>query len=295
MLTSVPAAECDDRDAIAARQSRRLEQLLAAIDGRNAFYTKKLKAAGIRTAGAAVSGRSRDDCRSRPRASSSPIRRRILPGARRSASRSSATRATPRPRRRPDIRCGGSTPTRAGSGCSSAGRRSIAPRGSDAGDRIFFAFSFGPFLGFWTAFDAAWQIGAHAIPAGGMSSQQRLAMIDAVAPTVVCCTPTYALRLAEVDGERTAGPPAAVRQHRPRGHRRRRAGRQHSGHARTHRARLGRARLRSARADRSRAGQLRVLGEPGRPSRERERVHLRGGRSRRRSSPSPTDSPASCC
>src|SRR5205823_5527552 len=73
------------------------------------------------------------------------------------------------------------------------------------GDRIFFAFSFGPFLGFWTAFDAAWQIGAHAIPAGGMSSQQRLAMIAAVDPTVVCCTPTYALRLAEVDAERTAG------------------------------------------------------------------------------------------
>jgi len=71
-------------------------------------------------------------------------------------------------------------------------------------DRIFFAFSFGPFLGFWTAFDAAWQIGAHAIPAGGMSSQQRLAMIGAVAPTVVCCTPTYALRLAEVDAEQTA-------------------------------------------------------------------------------------------
>jgi phenylacetate-CoA ligase len=69
------------------------------------------------------------------------------------------------------------------------------------GDRIFFAFSFGPFLGFWTAFDAAWQIGAHAIPAGGMSSQQRLAMMAAVAPTVVCCTPTYALRLAEVDRE----------------------------------------------------------------------------------------------
>src|SRR5207245_5315441 len=29
-------------------------------------------------------------------------------------------------------------------------------------------------------------------------SQQRLAMIDAVEPTIVCCTPTYALRLAEV-------------------------------------------------------------------------------------------------
>lgn len=67
-----------------------------------------------------------------------------------------------------------------------------------ATDRIFFAFSFGPFYGFWTAFDAAVQLGAHAVPAGGLSSAQRLSLIDAVRPTVVCCTPTYALRLAEV-------------------------------------------------------------------------------------------------
>jgi phenylacetate-CoA ligase len=70
--------------------------------------------------------------------------------------------------------------------------------GVTAVDRILFPFSFGPFLGFWAAFDAAHQLGAHAIPAGGMSSRLRLAMIDAVAATVVCCTPTYALRLAEV-------------------------------------------------------------------------------------------------
>jgi len=38
-------------------------------------------------------------------------------------------------------------------------------------DRILFAFSFGPFLGFWTAFEAGCQIGAHCIPAGGMSSR----------------------------------------------------------------------------------------------------------------------------
>ncbi len=31
-----------------------------------------------------------------------------------------------------------------------------------------------------------------------MSSQMRLGVIDAVGATVVCCTPTYALRLAEV-------------------------------------------------------------------------------------------------
>jgi phenylacetate-CoA ligase len=38
-----------------------------------------------------------------------------------------------------------------------------------------------------------------------MSSQQRLAIIDAVEPTVVCCTPTYALRLAEVAAHERKG------------------------------------------------------------------------------------------
>jgi phenylacetate-CoA ligase len=66
------------------------------------------------------------------------------------------------------------------------------------GDRIFFPFSFGPFLGFWSAFEAGWQLGAQCVPGGGMSSQVRLGVIEAVHPTVVCCTPTYALWLAEV-------------------------------------------------------------------------------------------------
>lgn len=65
-------------------------------------------------------------------------------------------------------------------------------------DRIFFAFSFGPFLGFWTAFEAATQLGALAIPGGGMSSAARLAAILDNHATVLCCTPTYAIRLAEV-------------------------------------------------------------------------------------------------
>jgi phenylacetate-CoA ligase len=75
----------------------------------------------------------------------------------------------------------------------------------DARDRIFFPFSFGPFLGFWTAFEAGCQIGAHCIPAGGMSSQARLSMIDTLQPTVICCTPTYALRLLEAAGEMRGG------------------------------------------------------------------------------------------
>ena len=68
-------------------------------------------------------------------------------------------------------------------------------------DRIFFAFSFGPFLGFWTAFESAVRIGALVIPGGGMSSAARLRTILETRATVVCCTPTYAIRLAEVAAE----------------------------------------------------------------------------------------------
>jgi phenylacetate-CoA ligase len=69
------------------------------------------------------------------------------------------------------------------------------------GDRIFFAFSFGPFLGFWTGFEAATRMGCLTIPGGGMRSEARLqAMIGAKA-NVLCCTPTYSLHLAEVAAE----------------------------------------------------------------------------------------------
>ena len=70
--------------------------------------------------------------------------------------------------------------------------------GVGAGDRIFFAFSFGMFLGFWTAFEAAERLGALRMPGGGMSSAARLRAILETGATVLCCTPTYALRLAEV-------------------------------------------------------------------------------------------------
>ncbi len=69
--------------------------------------------------------------------------------------------------------------------------------GVRAGDRIFFAFSFGPFLGFWVAFDAAARMGCLAIPGGGMRSDARLHAILDNRATVLCCTPTYAIRLGE--------------------------------------------------------------------------------------------------
>ncbi len=70
--------------------------------------------------------------------------------------------------------------------------------GVEASDRLFFPFSFGPFLGFWTAFDAACRLGFLCLPGGGMSSAARLRFMLDNQATVVLCTPTYALRLAEV-------------------------------------------------------------------------------------------------
>ena len=64
-------------------------------------------------------------------------------------------------------------------------------------DRIFFAFSFGPFVGFWSAFAGAEQLGALCMTGGAMSSSERVAAMVAAEATVLMCTPSYALRLAE--------------------------------------------------------------------------------------------------
>jgi phenylacetate-CoA ligase len=80
--------------------------------------------------------------------------------------------------------------------------------GIGAGDRIYFAFSFGPFIGFWAGFDAARQIGALAIPGGGLDTALRIRALTDTRATVLVCTPSYALRLAEV--ARAAGTDTAA-------------------------------------------------------------------------------------
>jgi phenylacetate-CoA ligase len=68
-------------------------------------------------------------------------------------------------------------------------------------DRAMLAFSFGPFIGFWSAFDALVARGALVIPGGGLGSLARLEIIDHARVTTLLCTPTYALHLAEVAAE----------------------------------------------------------------------------------------------
>lgn len=70
--------------------------------------------------------------------------------------------------------------------------------GVKAGDRVFFAFSFGPFIGFWSAFGGAVRLGALTIPGGAMTTEQRVRTMLDLRATVLLSTPTYALRLADV-------------------------------------------------------------------------------------------------
>jgi phenylacetate-CoA ligase len=74
--------------------------------------------------------------------------------------------------------------------------------GVTAQDRVFFPFSFALFIGFWSAFEGAKQLGAMVIPAGGLDSPTRLHLVESLGATVLVCTPSYALHLIEVAKDR---------------------------------------------------------------------------------------------
>lgn len=73
--------------------------------------------------------------------------------------------------------------------------------GLQPGDGVFVAASFGPYIGFWSGFDAAIAAGGRAIPSGGLATIARLELLRATAPAILLATPSYALRLAEVAAE----------------------------------------------------------------------------------------------
>jgi phenylacetate-CoA ligase len=193
----LPADECLDRDQLASRQARRLRRLLVDIDGRNPFYTRKLRGAGIRVDAL----RLLDDLPVLPMTTKGeltadqdahpPFGTALTESIDRYTRYCQTSSTTGRPLRWLDT-------TESWQWVVECWKAVYRAAHVGPGDRIFFPFSFGPFLGFWSAFDAGCQIGAHCVPGGGMSSQLRLYTIDAVGATVVCCTPTYALRLAEV-------------------------------------------------------------------------------------------------
>jgi phenylacetate-CoA ligase len=209
--TAVPTLETAERDTLQAWQAQRLGQLLIEIHGRNAFYTRKLDAAGIHLPGLSALRWPEDLARL-------PLTTKAELIADQEAHAPWGT-ALSEPIEKYTRYCHTSSTTgrplkwidtnESWQWMLDCWKAVFRAARVTAADRIFFPFSFGPFLGFWSAFEAGCQIGAHCVPGGGMSSQLRLAMIESVKPTVVCCTPTYALRLAEVAAEAEAKNAAA--------------------------------------------------------------------------------------
>ncbi|MFM8577535.1 MAG: phenylacetate--CoA ligase family protein [Planctomycetaceae bacterium] len=81
--------------------------------------------------------------------------------------------------------------------------REVLSRGRvGRGDRGLVAASFGPSVGFWSAFESILTTGAMAIPSGSMPTIARLELLRSLRATVLVCTPSYGLHLAEVATER---------------------------------------------------------------------------------------------
>jgi phenylacetate-CoA ligase len=186
----------------------RLSQLLAAIYGRNQFYTRKLDAAGVQVGAL----RFPDDLAKLPlttkaelaedQAANPPWGTALTEPLERYTRYCQTSSTTGRPLRWIDTNESWQWVLDCWKSVYQAAR--VEP-----GDRVFFPFSFGPFLGFWAGFEAGCQMGMQCVPGGGMSSAIRLAMIEAIGATVVCCTPTYALRLAEIAAQERPGRPLA--------------------------------------------------------------------------------------
>jgi len=75
--------------------------------------------------------------------------------------------------------------------------RSLHAFGVRKPDMVMAAFSFGPWIGYWSGFYAAQDLGCLVFPVGGLSTDQRIDALLTYPITVLGCTPSYALFLAE--------------------------------------------------------------------------------------------------
>lgn len=187
-----------DRDELAESQLRRLREMLVPVMRDNAFYKEKLNGAGLSSPGDV---RSLDDYRRLPFTTKTelsadqdahpPYGTNLTYPLRDYIRVHQTSGTTGRPLRWLDTR-------QSWDWFAGCWGRVFDGAGVTPEDRLFFAFSFGPFIGFWTAHEAARLIGAMAITGGSMSSVQRLQAIGEHRATLLVCTPTYALHLAEV-------------------------------------------------------------------------------------------------
>ena len=191
------AIETAPRERLQALQFQKLQRLLGQVSGRNRFYTKKWNDAGI------VPGNIRllSDLQKFPFTSKWELVRAQEEAPPFGTNATFPVEAYTRVHQTSGTT---GTPLRVVDTPESwewwgdCWGHVLKAAGVTAADRVFLAFSFGPFIGFWATVEGARKIGAMVIPGGGWDSIQRLHMMRELGATVVCCTPTYALRLAEV-------------------------------------------------------------------------------------------------
>ncbi len=191
------AIETAERDDLVAHQMPRLRGLLKELLSSNPFYRRKLYDAGFADAELL---RSPEDLRSLPFTQKSqlvedqeahpPFGTNLTFPLERYVHLHQTSGTTGKPLRWLDTRESWDWWAR----CWGAVYRAA---GVTEADRIFFAFSFGPFIGFWAAWAGCEKIGALGISGGAQNSYQRLINLIELQATVLCCTPSYALHLAE--------------------------------------------------------------------------------------------------
>jgi phenylacetate-coenzyme A ligase PaaK-like adenylate-forming protein len=84
--------------------------------------------------------------------------------------------------------------------------RALAAAGADAGSLIHNAYGYGLFTGGLGIHQGAVALGAAVVPASGGMTPRQVTLIRDLAPDILTCTPSYALRLGEALAEAGLGP-----------------------------------------------------------------------------------------
>jgi phenylacetate-coenzyme A ligase PaaK-like adenylate-forming protein len=84
--------------------------------------------------------------------------------------------------------------------------RALAAAGADAGSLIHNAYGYGLFTGGLGIHQGAVALGAAVVPASGGMTPRQVTLIRDLAPDILTCTPSYAIRLGEALAEAGLGP-----------------------------------------------------------------------------------------
>jgi phenylacetate-CoA ligase len=189
-VSALPRDETWNDDERRAHQRARLEAMLREVLRTNAFYRRKLGASISLDEWDALPFTTKDEL-SADQAEHSPYGTALTYPLKRYVRLHQTSGTTGKPLRILDT-------AESWRWWSGLWTRIYRAAGVTSADRVYFAFSFGPFIGFWSAFTGAETLGALCISGGAQTSAERLAQIVATEATVLLCTPTYALRLGEV-------------------------------------------------------------------------------------------------